>query len=231
MARKCTMYRVCKDSITYLSSLIQVSKSRLLSLIDWVHVASCYFPFVWGAIILYLASQTLLSGLRHKEVFEAMLSANEPALHVNRAAAVEVGWWFVALILILALWLSKRSKPVYLLDFACFEPPESWRLSPEQLMFIMKAQGCFNEDSLAFWNDCSINLVVDPRRPGLRASCNVLKVSLKTGQSKPPARRPKSLCLIASDVFWIKLVLALEISIFLLSTAPCSALLLHCARW
>lgn len=144
------MYRVCKDSITYLSSLIQVSKSRLLSLIDWVHVASCYFPFVWGAIILYLASQTLLSGLRHKEVFEAMLSANEPALHVNRAAAVEVGWWFVALILILALWLSKRSKPVYLLDFACFEPPESWRLSPEQLMFIMKAQGCFNEDSLAF---------------------------------------------------------------------------------
>ena len=45
---------------------------------------------------------------------------------------------------------KNRDKPVYLVDFATFEPPEEWRLTHDQVMEIMRLQGCFTEDSLAF---------------------------------------------------------------------------------
>ena len=49
------------------------------------------------------------------------------------------------------MWvLYRREKPVYLIDFATFQPPESWRLSAEQILEILKLQGCFTEESLTF---------------------------------------------------------------------------------
>ena len=41
-------------------------------------------------------------------------------------------------------------KQVLLIDFACFEPPESWKVSHEQLMHMMRAQNVFTEESLEF---------------------------------------------------------------------------------
>ena len=41
-------------------------------------------------------------------------------------------------------------NPVYLLDFATFEPPSSWKVSHEQILQMMKNQNCFNEESLSF---------------------------------------------------------------------------------
>jgi 3-ketoacyl-CoA synthase len=55
------------------------------------------------------------------------------------------------LISALVIWyISQRDKPVYLIDFAVFEPPEDWKLNHDQLMDIMGKQGCFTEDSLNF---------------------------------------------------------------------------------
>jgi 3-ketoacyl-CoA synthase len=49
------------------------------------------------------------------------------------------------------LWyLTHREKALYLLDFATFEAPEEWKLSPEQLLQAMKNQECFEEDSMEF---------------------------------------------------------------------------------
>ena len=54
-------------------------------------------------------------------------------------------------LLALILWYMKnRDKPVYLVDFSTFQPPEDWKLSHDQLMEIMRLQGCFTEDSLTF---------------------------------------------------------------------------------
>ncbi len=43
-----------------------------------------------------------------------------------------------------------RENPVYLLDFTTFQPPESWRLSQDQILEIMKKEGVFSEGSVAF---------------------------------------------------------------------------------
>jgi len=69
---------------------------------------------------------------------------------LQRPVAFDLGWKSMAL-LALAIWyLKNREKPVYVIDFQCWQPPESWRLTQEQLMKIMKNQGCFTNESLEF---------------------------------------------------------------------------------
>lgn len=51
---------------------------------------------------------------------------------------------------ILLWYLSRKEKTVYLLDFATFEPPANWRFNPTQIMEMIRLQGCFTEESLAF---------------------------------------------------------------------------------
>lgn len=71
-------------------------------------------------------------------------------LELQRKDALGLGWKTV-LVLAISLWyLLHREKPVYLLDFATFEPPEDWKVSPEQLLDIMRFQDCFSEDSIGF---------------------------------------------------------------------------------
>jgi 3-ketoacyl-CoA synthase len=54
-------------------------------------------------------------------------------------------------LLALAIWYIKnQERPVYVIDFETWQPPESWRLTQEQLMTIMKNQGCFTQESLDF---------------------------------------------------------------------------------
>lgn len=64
--------------------------------------------------------------------------------------AFELGWKAAALIAVVALYFSRRRREVYLVDFTTFEPPDHWRLSPEQILTIMRSQGVFTEESIAF---------------------------------------------------------------------------------
>ena len=43
-----------------------------------------------------------------------------------------------------------RDKAVYVLDFTTFEPPESWKLSQAEILEILRREGTFTEESLAF---------------------------------------------------------------------------------
>jgi 3-ketoacyl-CoA synthase len=47
-----------------------------------------------------------------------------------------LGWKTLALVAILIWYITHREKPVYLLDFATFEPPESWKVTAEELMLL-----------------------------------------------------------------------------------------------
>lgn len=47
-------------------------------------------------------------------------------------------------------YASHRSGAVYLIDFATFKAPESWKLSPEQLLDVMQRTQSFSEESLQF---------------------------------------------------------------------------------
>lgn len=55
-----------------------------------------------------------------------------------------------ALLLFLSAWIVRMDSPVYLLSFATFKPPESWKLSHDDIIETMRRQDCFTEDSLEF---------------------------------------------------------------------------------
>ncbi|CAM9310874.1 unnamed protein product [Discosporangium mesarthrocarpum] len=37
-----------------------------------------------------------------------------------------------------------------MIDFSCFEPPSDWKVTHEQLIEIMRRQGCFTPESIQF---------------------------------------------------------------------------------
>ena len=55
-----------------------------------------------------------------------------------------------ALVLLVMYWFIHQEKPVYLVAFSTFKAPDSWKLSHEQSMQIMRRQNCFTDESLAF---------------------------------------------------------------------------------
>jgi 3-ketoacyl-CoA synthase len=59
--------------------------------------------------------------------------------------------WQIVLALVLFVWnFSRVGAPVFLLDFATFEAPESWKVTPEQTIDLMRRQKCFSEESVQF---------------------------------------------------------------------------------
>ena len=56
-----------------------------------------------------------------------------------------LGWKFLAIVALVIGYINRREKPVYLLDFATFEPPEDWKVTYEQIIQILAAQKCFTE--------------------------------------------------------------------------------------
>ena len=55
-----------------------------------------------------------------------------------------------ALVLFVCAWLIRRDNPIYLLSFATFKAPDSWKCSHQDIVEMMRCQGCFTEDSLKF---------------------------------------------------------------------------------
>lgn len=51
---------------------------------------------------------------------------------------------------ILLWYLGTKEKTVYLLDFATFEPPASWKFKPETILEMLKLQGCYTQESIEF---------------------------------------------------------------------------------
>ena len=54
------------------------------------------------------------------------------------------------LIICVLWWATHRHNPIYLLDFATYKPPASWKVSQEDVMEIMRRKKCFTQESLDF---------------------------------------------------------------------------------
>eukprot|EP00557_Chaetoceros_sp_GSL56_P002163 CAMPEP_0176500598 /NCGR_PEP_ID=MMETSP0200_2-20121128/13653_1 /TAXON_ID=947934 /ORGANISM="Chaetoceros sp., Strain GSL56" /LENGTH=544 /DNA_ID=CAMNT_0017899309 /DNA_START=603 /DNA_END=2237 /DNA_ORIENTATION=+ len=88
---------------------------------------------------------TVLSAIQdllQKQV-HSILSLRKEALF---SPAVEA--CFVSLVVMILI--VKMDNPTYLLSFATFKAPKEWKVSHEQIIEMMKRQGCFTEDSLDF---------------------------------------------------------------------------------
>ena len=55
-----------------------------------------------------------------------------------------------ALLLFIGAWLIRRNSPIYLLSFSTFKSPDSWRVTHDQIVEMMRRQDCFTEESLNF---------------------------------------------------------------------------------
>ena len=55
-----------------------------------------------------------------------------------------------AIILFLGAWIVRMDSPVYLLSFATFKAPDSWKLTHDEIVEVMRRQKCFTEESLTF---------------------------------------------------------------------------------
>mgnify|MGYP000365576397 CR=1 FL=1 len=148
------MQRVSSDADFAISpdgeKIYNVSKSRLVGLINWFHVLGTYLPWVWFIVVGVLISQlgVQLYALRFDLV--AFLRNEVSEFTMGRPLALDLGWKTMALTALGIWWLNNREKPVFLIDFTTFEPPESWKLSPDQLLEIMRNQGTYTEESIAF---------------------------------------------------------------------------------
>jgi 3-ketoacyl-CoA synthase len=126
----------------------RVRRSRLIGMVNWWHVAMTFYPHVLVTLLCYLASQI---------TFDMMTIGPsvpiEIALEVLRElppALLDMSWRSTLLGLCLVWYLARHHHPVYLVDFVTFEPPESWRLTHDQLMTCMRRQRCFTEESISF---------------------------------------------------------------------------------
>ena len=81
---------------------------------------------------------------------QAFYSNEISVISLEKPVAIDLGWKTMGLLALVVWYFTQGEKQVLLIDFACFEPPESWKVSHDQLMQMMKAQNCFTEESLDF---------------------------------------------------------------------------------
>ena len=55
-----------------------MSKSRLLSLVDWVNVLGVYVPILWGVVVVILSVQVFHTLYEHRYVFDECTSSDRP---------------------------------------------------------------------------------------------------------------------------------------------------------
>lgn len=100
----------------------------------------------------------------------------------------DLGWKTMAILALVIWYIYRSEKAVYLVDFATFEPPDSWKVSPEQLMDMMRAQGVFTEDSLSFLERMLVQSGVGPSTAWPPGTTQCLK-GLKADTSAEAARK------------------------------------------
>lgn len=71
-------------------------------------------------------------------------------LQLKKPLVLDLGWQTLALVVAVIYYLLSREKAVYLIDFTTFEPPESWKISPDDFVTIMTRLNCFSQESLDF---------------------------------------------------------------------------------
>jgi len=124
----------------------KVNRSKLISIINWYHVVSVFFPHITIGFVFLGCFQFVYSMYTRREQVEELVSyaaSGNPEVWL-------LGWQGAFLTLIIIYLFNNAERPVYLLDFSVWEPPSSWKVNHEQLLKMMRAQDCFSEESMTF---------------------------------------------------------------------------------
>ena len=124
-------------------------------MINWGHVLYAkYVPYLFvltllGSLGLFLQSflqlQLAIPGTSiFKDLFEAYFIEPQKLESVQAhvlSIYYTLGWKWTLLVFLASAYMWHSSKPVYLIDFACFQPPKDWQVSQQDIMRIMREVG------------------------------------------------------------------------------------------
>ncbi|GAB5032385.1 3-ketoacyl-synthase 11-like [Nannochloropsis oceanica] len=128
------------------ASSYRARPSRFLKLVNWWHMLSVYFPAILYALIAVLVAQLFVDVSDHGREIKEFVHMVESVKTVGLSLLMKVTPLFI-----LGLWwVTNKHRPIYLVNFATYKPPQSWKVSQSDVMEIMKRKGCFTEKSLEF---------------------------------------------------------------------------------
>lgn len=136
-------------------------------MIDWTHVLFTHAP-----LLMVMGFFVLLAQIVHQVVTAHGLQDVQWTTETVQHVAEEVSLLFIrlyeaiaqshgfslfspavkttALVLLAMAWFLRQGPPVYLLSFATFKAPDSWKVTHDEVLDIMRRQKCFTDDSLEF---------------------------------------------------------------------------------
>jgi predicted naringenin-chalcone synthase len=131
--------------------VFQSSKSRVVTLINWFdiffHFVLPYFYYLLLGVVVVQIFRKLLE----KDFDFYALYTHE--FHFEKwewSDFRDLGWRSMLLTAAFVYYLTHREKPVYLMDFTTFKPPESWNISPDQICEILERHTIKNTDEKAY---------------------------------------------------------------------------------
>lgn len=124
---------------------IFVPRSVRLNIINWWHVALIYVPYVAGLAVA--AASARLGMLIYAG--DLQWSGVVAVYHAVMAHLATFAFMYVAagIAAVALLW---RRRPIYLVDFATFKPPASWRVTHEDIVDIHRSVERFPEETINF---------------------------------------------------------------------------------
>ncbi len=132
-----------------------VHKSRVLRIVDWTLLLHTYVPYLMlcavSLLTVQLSYEIWMNQLAIGGAYDAILQSREVFKHSpGRVVLLGMGWKATA-VLVVILWMFLRGRrPVYLIDFAVFEPPGSWKLTHDKIVEILRCQKVFTDESVEF---------------------------------------------------------------------------------
>lgn len=103
----------------------------------------CYIGHIFNVSVLVLAVQVTAWVYRKPEELSHL-----PLETVGDACAhlyEDLRWLAPVLVVVVASFLLRRAKSVYLLDFSLFDPPNEWRMTRENILQILRNTGRHQE--------------------------------------------------------------------------------------
>lgn len=153
----------------------RVRKSSLIGMINWTHVLGTHLPQLLALGVVVLIGQIIQQVLKdlseqvpHKAspgelsfsletISAVVLSIKDLVLSIVHGVIDSHGLALLsptikatALSLVVIVWWIRRNNPIYLLSFATFKAPDSWKCSHKDIVEMMRRQDCFTEESLNF---------------------------------------------------------------------------------
>jgi len=133
-------------------------------MINWTHVLGTHVPelmilgilILIGQIIRQVIDQVAPGNLSFETIAIVTVAVKDLIVgFVKSIMEVDANMFspavkVTALVLFVAAWIIRMDNPVYLLSFATFKAPDSWKISHAQIIEMMKRQNCFTKESLDF---------------------------------------------------------------------------------